>query len=280
MKKRIFSLLITLSLLVAVISGCGSTSSETTEPSSVESTSEDTSSETEEADAEDEITEINFWCWEAGDGSAGSNALGAEVEAAINEIAEREIGVHVNFKWIVFADYAPQLSNAILNNEQVDIADYYSSGAGTFPALLASNSMMDITSLANENCSETLSLIGDDVLAGTTVNGSLYGIPTYRVLNSNYYIIMRGDILDELGLREKAQNMKTWAEYEEILAAVKESGFEGYPVGGGAGFGMISNQGCIYQGTNISDSVCFDPLGDPYFVLATDENGKAYNLVE
>ena len=84
---------------------------------------------------------------------------------------------------------------------------------------------MDITDVAAQYAPRPFETIGDTVLSGVTIDGKLYGIPTYRVLNANYYIIMRGDILDELGLREQAQNMKTWADYESIMSAVKDSGF-------------------------------------------------------
>lgn len=279
MKKKLISILLSLTMATALFTACGTTTEEEIAPDS----GTVTSSENESADAAEtsedngEIVEINYWTWEAGDGTAGSNALGQEVEAAINKITEEEIGVHVNFNWINGADYATQLSLAILNGEQVDVADYYYSGAGTFSELYSSGSIMDITSLAAEHAPDALETIGDTVLSGVTIDNKLYGIPTYRVLNTNYYIIMRGDILDELGLREQAKNMKTWADYEAILQAVKDSGFQGYATGGGAGFGMISNSGCIYQGENISDSLIFDPLGDTYWAIYTDSEGNVIN---
>lgn len=289
MKGKLVSLLISVSMIAALMTGCGTTSEEvTTGPAATtgSTTAGNTATEASaasEAPGEDadsgEITEINYWTWEAGDGTAGSNALGKDVEAAINAITEEKIGVHVNFHWINGADYATQLSLAILNGEQVDVADYYYSGAGTFSSLYSSGSIMDITEVAAKYAPDALKTIEDTVLSGVTIDEKLYGIPTYRVLNANYYIIMRGDILDELGLREQAKNMKTWADYEAVMAAVKDSGFSGYATGGGAGFGMISNTGCIYQGENISDSVIFDPVGDAYFSVATDQEGHVYNQV-
>lgn len=283
MKKQLVSALLSISMMSSMLAGCGTTSEEEVPASSaVENNGGAAEKEqTTEAAKEDdgEITEINYWSWEAGDGTAGSNTLGAEVEAAINAIAEKEIGVHVNFNWVNGADYATQLSLAILNGEQVDVADYYYSGAGTFSQLYSSGSITDITDLAKEYAPEAMETIGDTILSGVTIDGKLYGIPTYRILNSNFYIIMRGDILDELGLREQAKNMKTWADYEAIMQAVKDSGFAGYATGGGAGFGMISNAGCIYQGENIRDSYIYDPLGDVYFSLATDQEGHAVNQV-
>ena len=278
MKRKVIPFLISASMAVSLFAGCQTTSEEEA-PAGTNTDSAGGQSVTGDGSNSGEITEINYWTWEAGDGTAGSNTLGEEVEAAINAITEEKIGVHVNFNWINGADYATQLSLAILNGEQVDLADYYYSGAGTFASLYSSGSIMDITDVAAQYAPEALETIGDTVLSGVTIDGKLYGIPTYRVLNANYYIIMRGDILDELGLREQAQNMKTWADYESIMSAVKDSGFSGYATGGGAGFGMISNTGCIYQGENISDSLIFDPVGDAYFSIATDQEGHVYNQV-
>lgn len=278
MKRKVIPFLISASMAVSLFAGCQTTSEEEA-PAGTNTDSAGGQSVTDDGSNSGEITEINYWTWEAGDGTAGSNTLGEEVEAAINAITEEKIGVHVNFNWINGADYATQLSLAILNGEQVDLADYYYSGAGTFASLYSSGSIMDITDVAAQYAPEALETIGDTVLSGVTIDGKLYGIPTYRVLNANYYIIMRGDILNELGLREQAQNMKTWADYEAIMSAVKDSGFSGYATGGGAGFGMISNTGCIYQGENISDSLIFDPVGDAYFSIATDQEGHVYNQV-
>lgn len=258
--KRIISWALILAMVSMLFVGCGALA---------------------ESEEPDEIIEINYLTWEAGDGTAGSNTLAKEVEAAINEIAEKEIGVHVNFTWVNAADYGTRISLDLLDGVQYDVADYYSWPLqSSFPQLFANNSMTDITELAAEYAPETLEMFGADLLQGTSANGRLYGIPAYRVQNTNFCIMMRRDILEQLNLVEKAQNMKTWAEFEEIMAAVKDSGFTGYATGGGGGFGMTSNNGCIYQGENIvEDSVIFDPLCDTFFSIAIDENGKVVNQV-
>ena len=180
MKKRLLLSLLSFQMAATLLVGCGTTSEEAVPKSSGSENSESTESteagETE--NSENEITEINYWTWEAGDGTAGSNSLGDEVEAAINQITEKEIGVHVNFNWVNGADYATQLSLAILNGEQVDVADYYYSGAGTFSQLYSSGSLMEITDLAAEYAPEAMETIGSEVLSGVTLNGKLYGVPT------------------------------------------------------------------------------------------------------
>ena len=60
-------------------------------------------------------------------------------------------------------------------------------------------------------------LLGDLVL-GTTINGKIYGVTGYRNLACSAYLVMRTDVLEDLGLLEKAQNMTSLSEYEAILA--------------------------------------------------------------
>ena len=95
-------------------------------------------------------------------------------------------------------------------------------GSSTFNTMASQNQFMDITELLNQYGQGVLDTVGD-LIAGTTKNGKVYGVTTYRVLNSNIHAIMRTDVLEDLGLLEKAQNMTSLTEYEEILEAVKTS---------------------------------------------------------
>ena len=81
---------------------------------------------------------------------------------------------------------------------------------------------MDISGLLEEYGQDVLSTVGS-LIESTTVDGSIYAVPTYRTLVTRAYIVMRTDVLEDLGLLEKAQNMTSFTEYEEILAAVKSS---------------------------------------------------------
>ena len=70
MKKKLISMLLSISMLAVVFTGCGTTSEEEV-PENTEAEVTDTADETEnETEAEaggGEITEINYWTWEAGD---------------------------------------------------------------------------------------------------------------------------------------------------------------------------------------------------------------------
>ena len=86
---------------------------------------------------------------------------------------------------------------------------------------------------------------------------------------------MRKDILDEMGLTEKARNMTTWSEYTEIMDAVREK----YSADGIYGYGitpMVGNFGSnsyIVNGDKFEDFWQWDEVGDKSGTLML-EDGK------
>ena len=153
-KKNLLALLLIVAMLVTVFAACSTTEEQPN--NSDAGTSSPTPDGGDEGDGgnDGEITEINYWCWDVG--NSGQNTKWDLVYEAINEVTEREIGVHVNFTWVASADYGTQLTLALSNNEQIDIADYQVGGGAAFTKLLANGSMMDITELSKEHASELL----------------------------------------------------------------------------------------------------------------------------
>lgn len=277
--KKLFALILAIVMIATLFTACSSDKKKDDDSGNSSKPSSNPGASDSGGIIDDEPVEINYWAWDTG--VAGQNTRGAEVEALINEISEREIGVHVNFTWVTASDFGTQLTLAIANNESIDLCDYYAVGGSAFSKLYAAGSLSDITELVAENAPELIELCGEDVLSGTTIDGKLYGIPTYRILNSDCFIIMRTDILEDIGMVEAAENMETWADFEEIMQAVKDSEYAGYAIGGGnAGKGIMNNNGFIYCGNKISDSYAFDPLGEIYFAIATDQNGNVISQVE
>ena len=212
--KKLVSILLIGSMAAALLAGCGGKNNE-------EEVVGGGSAVEEEDEDDGEITEIEFYAMTL----FGTDGL-EEVEAAINEISEAEIGVHVNINMLDMAAYAEQTSLMFSSQEQIDIMMTTPIQSAGFSSLVSQNQLMPLNDLLAEYAPELYELMGP-YLDGTTVNGNIYSVTTYRTLNSNCYAIMRADILDDLGLREKAENCKTWTEYQEILQAVKDSDYDG-----------------------------------------------------
>lgn len=269
--RKMFASLLALLMLFTALTACA----DTEEPVESAPSGGNTADPGVPPDDGDAIETIEFWM------SVMGTATDTEaVDEAINAITEKEIGVHVNFNRLQSADYGTQLVLAIGNGEQIDLASYIPFGGGSFLNLYSTGCIMDITDIAAEYGRDILSLFGEDLIAGTIIDGKLYGIPTYRQLNSNWYINMRTDVLEDLGLADAAASMKTWADFEAIMDAVKNSEWELYAIGGGGGNGFVMDSGSIFCGTNLSDTIAFDTLGDSMYAIMTDQEGNVYNMVE
>lgn len=275
--KKAVLLILALAMVFTMFAACGKK-----EPVKDPETSSDPSSAvsndpSDPIEPDEDPTEIEFWWYYT---SSGTNeSVFRAVEDAVNEITEREINVHVNFTWIMQSDYPTQLSLAIANGEQIDWAGTMPFGA-TFQSLYANGSMMDITDLIDENAQELKALFGDEMMNATSVDGKVYAVGTYRPLSPSKYFVANTPVLEEIGMVEFAQNMTTWSELEELLAAISD-GTSQYAIGHSAiGGNFFGDPGTAYVGTKLTDSYSWDVLGDTTGLVKTDNDGNVTLWVE
>jgi len=225
--------------------------------------------------SEEELVEIEMW-WPITQG-AGVDEAGTKVmEEAFNAITEEKLNVHVNFTWIASADYMTQLSLAVSNGESVDIMNIT---PGNFSNYFANGVLMDITDLMESEGSEMLAMFGD-LIKGVTVNGRIYSVPSYRNLATSHYLVFRKEQLEAVNMVDFAANeMDTWAELEQVFAAIVQNG-EMLAVGGNNN-GVTNMAPSFLCGTKFADCVAFDTLGDTLFaVCAIPETGEVSSTWE
>ena len=284
MKARVTALLLTVAMAVCLLAGCGSQeqsgSSNTVENSQSAETSSETASASAGSEYDGDITEITRW----GVTLFGQDGV-SDVEAAINEISEREIGVHVNLNVLDMGSYMQQVSLMFGSGESVDLMLTIPIQTASFSYLTSVNGLMPLNDLLPEYAPETEELLGD-LLKGTTVDGNIYALTTYRVLNSNCYVVMRKQVLDDLGLTEKARNMSSWTEFEEIMEEVKASGYDNGLVNcclaNSDSSGNVITVEFAYVGNDDwSQNYGFDSLGDTTKVIAVNrDTGKVEDYFE
>lgn len=197
------------------------------------------------------------------------------VEAEINAITENEINTHVNIEIYEIGNYDQQVGLMMSSGESVDLMLTLPSGAAGFSSMQMQGQLMDMTGLLEEYGAPVLDTMGE-LIQGTTVGGKIYGVCGYRNLVSGEYIVMRTDVLEDLGLLEKAQNMSSFSEYEEILEAVAASEKWSYLsglVGSGQGNTLLQ-QGGFCSEDAFDELGLFDTLGDTYKVISIDPNGN------
>lgn len=232
---------------------------------------EGTANSTSVVDWED-ITDINVLYVSMGPVPSGLDA----VEEEINKITESEINTHVNLEIYEIGSYDQQVNLMMSSGEQLDLMLTLPGGSGSFTTMRSQGQLQDISELLEVYGQGILDTVGD-LMAATTVNGSIYAVPTYRDISTSQYIVMRTDVLEDLGLVEKAQNMTSMEEYEEIMEAVASSDKWSNLspiVSSGAGLLIFtSGGGCIGE-NNFSDMSAFDMLGDTMSLVSVNPDGS------
>ncbi len=238
---------------------------------------EDTEEEPEEFD---EITEINAVFLYLG---ANKDAT-LDVEAAINEISEQKVGVHINITYLDFGEYMTQVGMQIAAGDPLDLVWMTGVPGTSFATLNANGQLMDIAPYLQEDYAAGLMETVGDYLGAFTYNGGIYGLPCYRTYVSNNYLVMRRDMLQELGMEEKAENASSWAEISEIMYAVHDAYPEMAAITRGAGRTVLNVSGTLYNGASagadFSESFVFDNVGDATELIYVDENGIVSPIYE
>jgi putative aldouronate transport system substrate-binding protein len=219
-------------------------------------------------------TEIKFIIYDI----PGKGVNAQPVVDKLNELSEEAVNVTVTFTYLGSADYATKLTTSFpAGADGYDLCSIVPGGPGSFSTLSANGQLLNITDLLDEYGADVKELVKDYVGA-YTIAGKTYGLPTYRNIASLTSIIMRKDILDELGLTEKAKAMTSFTELEEIFTAVKAQG-KVNPIGGNRN--IIYNAGMLLDADKFADHETFDPVGDNQNILYADQaTGKVSLLPE
>lgn len=186
------------------------------------------------------------------------------VEDAINEITEKEINTHVSLTLLDAGSYAQQMNLMMSSNEAVDLMVTMPSGPSSFTTMASQSQLMDLTDLLKVYAPDILSEQAE-VLKATTVDNKILGVPANKSFVTAININMRTDVLEDLGLLDKAQKMTSFAEYEEILEAVKNSdkwnGLAGIAANGTYSE-IINVANSLMTENDFADCSYYDNLGD------------------
>jgi len=199
---------------------------------------------------------------------------GDAVEEYANTITKETLNVVVDYRWINSGDWQSKATVALTGGERFDVMNLNPMARVT--NLYPQGLLMDIKDYVADYGAEVYELTKDYV--GTYMfQGGLYGFPTVRNYCKNGYILMRQDVLEELGMVEFAENMKTWGEYEEILAAVKAN-YDG--VYFGHGLSSVNAADNLVSGYNFSDAFPYDNMGDGTGTVYVDQNTGKVEVIQ
>ncbi len=281
--KAILALVLVAILLVTLFAACAESESvqDNNTPSDAGSDTQDKapagndSEEEEEEDgqAQGELVTIRFLY----DDSRSCADYADRIEARINELVEPLIGVHVDIDYVSSGDFKTKTIVTLAGGEVYDLMSV--NPRLPLENLYSATVLMDITDLFREYAPDAYEIV-EQYLPACSYDGSLYCIPAMRSYLTNNYIGMRKDILDELGLTEQAQNISSWSEYEQILAAVKENytdqGTGLYAVSQAVNY-CISYPYAVMGESGRFEDYLVNTVQDSYGMACADQDGNVFS---
>jgi putative aldouronate transport system substrate-binding protein len=166
------------------------------------------------------VTEITVMAPSMGPVPSGA----PEVEAAVNAISEREIGVRIKLIFLDVGSYSDQMGLSMSSQEKIDLLLTLPAGPAGFAMMTSQNQLMDIGDLVNQY-GQDLVKATDEVMSGFAdalrVNGKLLGISGFydKALMSHY--AARKDLLDKHGI--SIENITNLDDITAVLAKFKEA---------------------------------------------------------
>lgn len=213
MKRKILSMLLCVSMVASLLAGCG----ESKEPNSTDVGNGETGNE----EVSSENVDIVMPMATLGEAPADLET----VEAAINEITEAEIGVHVIIEPIPFGDLSSQQNLMISSGDQLDLVlSLWEGGIGNY---VEKGAVIELTDLVENYGQDILASVGAGV-AGGYYDGSLYAVPNAEAQGHSYGFYARADVVEELGFSFDPDQMYTVEDLEELFVAYKAKYGDGY----------------------------------------------------
>lgn len=252
--KRFLSILLAAAMLLTLLAGCGGNTDTKSE------TKGETKNDVASTEKPKEIEKIKIYL------PSGSNVDDIDaVMEKVNEITREKIGVEVEFKVYQFGQWFQQYSLFLSGTEDVDILANY----GGYLNAVSQGAAYDLTDLIQEYGQDIIAAEGDFLKSGN-IGGVQYAIPIYASYAWTMGIIYREDVVQELGLTEQVANVKTLADWEPILAAVKEAKPEMTP--------FVTVSGSVSSNFTYGT---WDNLGNDFGVLMNSgETSELVNLFE
>lgn len=137
---------------------------------------------------------------------------------AINELTLRELNMTFTPILMGFGEYQDRLRLMLTGGSDLDILPIHFSQVNSY---VNQGQIVDMSELIRTYGQGIIDFMGEEVALSGDINGFLYGIPSNKESASNSGIVMRTDILEELGI--EVPDLITYHDLTPIFEAVQEA---------------------------------------------------------
>lgn len=219
---------------------------------------------------DEDPAEVTWYMWNVG-GTATADGVQA-VEDALNELTLKKINVKVDLEMLEMGTYLTQMAMEVGAGTKIDLITTFPAAAGSYTQMVASNQLIPLDDLLEENAPELLETVSDEFLKATQKDGVTYAVPIYSDQTNDLYWECRTSVLDELGI--DPESIKDFNDITEVFAKVHEAKPEMKCIST-AGQNLIGSAGVLFTGDT------YDTLGTNYAaVMVDDDAAKVVSLFE
>lgn len=207
--KKIISLLLTMSLALTGLIGCGEKENDAAANTDTQSIEQQSDTQETDAATKEELIELDFIGW-------GNDAEVATFQAMIDQFEEQYKNVTINYTVVPSSDYDTKLQNMIAAGEQPDV--FYCS-IDNIMKYAATNNLYDLTTYVNDNDIFDVDNVWKNAIDiyrydGTGLgNGEIYALPKDV---SAFSIVYNKDLFEAAGITPPTESEPwDWNDYLE-----------------------------------------------------------------
>ncbi|MDD7026052.1 MAG: ABC transporter substrate-binding protein [Lachnospiraceae bacterium] len=203
MKRKFLSVLLAACMLGTLLTGCGRRGEGTEEAA---------------ASAGDEPRqEVVTLKWYMSLPSVAADT--AQIIEKLNEYTRDKIGVEIDYRPMSDSDYMEKMPTYINSGEDFDIC-FTSNWSTDYLQFAQRDAFLDLSELLPEYAAKTWSFIPEQLWKAVSVDGAIYGIPSYKEMGWQGGIYVNGEMAREYGI--DLSRVKTLEDYTEVLKTVSE----------------------------------------------------------
>ena len=161
----------------------------------------------------------------------GSDEACAEISAAVSEITRAKFNTDVELVRYDFATYVDKVQTELASGEKIDLLGGVSDIS--IPSAASQGQVLALNELLESDGKDILADISAEDLGSTSVGGQVYAIRNNKELGLGLGFACNAEMLESLGI--DYSNIKSEADMEPILQAVKEKYPDVYPWGSDSG---------------------------------------------
>lgn len=259
-RSRFLALLVTVVMVVSMLSACGGSSSKDNNDTA-DNGSTDSGSSTS-SNSEEPYTVVMGYI---GD----SQAEETKIEDAINAIIEPELNAKIDLRAFSWGSYQQELQLILSGDEKLDIIPNVITNVAGY---VSNGQLIDLTNLIEQYGTNIKSVLDKDFINCPKIGDFTYGVTTMRENITWEGVMMRADILQELGYTVEdnvCTDITNLDQLAELYAKVKAA----YP-----DMTMLAS---VANGTPLFRWEIFDALTDGFGVLMDyGQSTKVVNLYE